>query len=144
MECTCQESLSYEWGLEINCKELNLNDSSIDNVLQALLKSDVSPTVTFDASYNSLTKVPDDLSKLSKLTTIYMFRNQITSIPSGAFQSDSTNQIGIYLAYNQISSLSPGAFNYPYARIGLDLGNNFIMDIPDGVFEGNVLYRILT
>ena len=139
MGCTCQEALSNESGLEINCKELNLNDSSIDNVLQALLKSDVSPTVTFDASYNSLTKVPDDLSKLSKLTTIYMFRNQITSIPSGAFQSSSQTLITIILRQNKISFIEPGAFDYPNAEsIQLDLKNNNISTIPAGVFEGNV------
>ena len=137
--CTCQEAWSDESGLDIDCREAKLNDARVEGLLKALLETGVSPAVTFDASKNNLTKVPDDLSKLSKLTYIDMSDNQITSIPSGAFQSSSTKEIGIYLSKNRISSLSRGAFKYPaYAQIVLDLSINRISAIPAGVFEGNV------
>jgi len=105
--CTCQEAWSDESGLDIDCREVKLNDATVGGLLKALLETGVSPAVTFDASKNNLTKVPVNLSKLSELTYIDMNDNQITSIPVGAFQSSSTKNVGIYLSNNRISSIAP-------------------------------------
>jgi len=125
-------------GLDIECREPKLKDSSVVQLLNALSKKRISPTVMFDAYENSLTKVPN-LSKFSKLEVINLSKNKITSIPKGAFQSNSVNNVGINLKGNSISIIKAGAFNYPSAKNAqLDLSNNNIKTIPSGVFKGNV------
>ena len=136
---TCKESRYNKSGIDIFGDKV-VNDDSVDEVLQALLEPGISPTFTFDVgSKNNLTQVPPSLSKLPELRMIQMRDNQITSIPSGAFQSSSQTLITIILRKNKISFIEPGAFDYPNAEsIQLDLKNNNISTIPAGVFEGNV------
>ena len=137
--CTCRKELKENLIKIVCSSKVKLDDLSIENLLQALLKTGVSPTIEFSTSKGHLTQVPTSLSKLSKLTNIHMRDNQITSIPSGAFQSSSQTLMTIVLRQNKISSIEPGAFDYPKAEsIQLDLNNNSISTIPPGVFEGNV------
>ena len=125
-------------GLDIKCRKPKLKDSSVVKLLGELSKTNISPTVVFDAYENSLTKVPD-LSKFSKLRVINLSGNQITSIPESAFQSKYVDYVGIELQGNGISSIKAGAFNYPSAtKAQLDLGYNNLNTIPSGVFKGNV------
>ena len=137
--CLCIKALKDNF-INIVCRKVKLDDLSIDNLLKALSEPGIGPTFTFDVgSKNNLTQVPPSLSKLPELRMIQMRDNQITSIPSGAFQSSSQTLITIILRKNKISFIEPGAFDYPNAEsIQLDLKNNNISTIPAGVFEGNV------
>ena len=136
-KCSCQKAWSNKSGIDIFCETKGVNDDSVNQVLQAVSKSGISPAITFAATESDLTRVPTDISKLSKHVYIFMHDNQITSIPSGAFESSRT-YIVLNFRDNKISSIEPGAFKYPNARnSNLNLSYNKLTAIPAGVFEGN-------
>ena len=134
--CKCVASSIDLKGLLINCAKLGLSDSKMSTILNVLINSKgISPVVALDASSNSLTKVPKQLSKFNSTYSISLNSNQINSIPSGVFSSTSATSISVYFFSNKITSISSGAFNYPNATyIYIGLPNNKLTSISSGVF----------
>jgi len=125
--CTCTKNYN---GLGIFCDSLNMNDLQMSNVLNSFLSPDVSPVVSFSAYNNLLTKIPTQISSFTQLNQVQLSGNQITSIPTGAFnfvQSTSSN-FYLYLFQNKISTVQTGAFIFtssPYnSSISINLNNN--------------------
>ena len=111
--CTCSASSIDPNGLFLNCANWGLSDSKMNSILNVLTNSKgISPLVALDASSNSLTKVP---SQISKFHSIRLDFNQIKSIHSGAFNLTSASSVYINLWYNKITSISSGVFSFPSA-----------------------------
>ena len=110
--CTCSASSIDPNGLYLNCRGSGLSDSAMSSILDVLLNSNgTSPVVRLDASYNNLTEIPSQISKLNSIQQISLYFNQITSIPSGAFNFPSATSVSIDLYDNQITSIAPNTFS---------------------------------
>ena len=125
--CTCT---NYNPGLCIFCDSLNMNDLQMSNVLNAFLSPDVSPVVSFSAYNNLLMKIPSQIANFTQLNQVQLSGNQITSIPTGAFNfSQSTSlKFYLYLFQNKISTVQTEAFIFPpslyNSSISINLANN--------------------
>ena len=135
--CICRASVIDPNGIAINCTSAGLNDLQMSSILNAFLLPGVSPVIELEAVGNRLTKVPLPISKFTAIASLDFsgYDNQITSIPVGSFVSFATN-INIYLYFNQLNTIPSGAFTFPNAKtiyIGLD--SNFITTIAPGAFN---------
>ena len=71
-----------------------LSDSRMSKVISNLLSPRISSVVELDASRNSLTIIPNQISKLFTTSCdIALWSNSITSILSGAFASPQLEQL---------------------------------------------------
>ena len=111
--CTCGSTSIDPNGLYLNCAKLGLSDSQMSSILDVLLNSNgTSPLVHLDASSNNLKKIPSQISKFNSIQRISLDINQISSIPSDAFNFPSeTYYVEIYLDFNQITSIAPNTFS---------------------------------
>lgn len=167
--CTCSQyfggySPLINNGIKIDCTEKNLIDSQMSSVLSACLAKGLSPVQEISASFNQLTKVPNQIQKFpalsildlgnnriadilcdngkppmtvnSTLVKISLRSNQIKRIPSGVFHFPTSFRVEIDLTNNKISSVSSDAFKFPNAsEIDLRVESNQIGVFPDGVFN---------
>ena len=135
--CTCTLSSSIYKTSRLNCNGQQLNDSELNNVLNAFLVPGVAPLVEIDACCNQLTQIPVQITsaQFPLLATLILYSNQITSIPTGAFTSSPVASIGIDLHSNKLTAIPLGAFNLPNATsVQISLSSNQITSIPSGVF----------
>jgi len=106
-----------------------------------LVSPGLNPVISILASSNQLTKVPDEISKFPALNIVYLGENQITELPCTDGKSFinnrfATGKIDIYLSNNQITRIPSGAFNFPSAsRVGIELVNNKITSIASDSFR---------
>ena len=134
--CNCTSSTINSAGLALNCVNAGLDDTQMSDILNYFLSPGVGPLMEIDAGYNSLTKIPIQLSQFQSIESIDLRNNKITSISSGTFNYKSIKSIFIILFGNQITSISPGIFNFPSATsIFIDINSNLISKFPSGVFN---------
>ena len=74
--CTCGSTSIDPNGLYLNCAKLGLSDSQMSSILDVFLNSNrASPLVELTGSYNNLTEIP---SQISKLNLIQILKSQIS------------------------------------------------------------------
>ena len=107
-----------------------MNDLQMSNVLNAFLSPGISPVVYLSAYNNLLTKIPNQITNFTQLNQVQLYQNQITAIPTGAFNflQSSSSYFNLNLFQNKISSVQTGAFIFPpnlsYLSIQISLNNN--------------------
>jgi hypothetical protein len=77
----------------------------------------------------------DGANLLTNVTTLHLYRNQITSFENGDFQRLGNLEY-LLLFDNRTASLESGAFRGLGNLQSLDLGNNQITTLENGVFQG--------
>ena len=95
--------------------------------------------VSISAENNNLTVFPNQISQFKKLKNLNLSNNQITNIPSGAFNMTSTgttSKITLDLRRNQIEMIPSGAFNITsqIGSVSIYLQENQIAIIEPGAF----------
>jgi len=121
------------------------------NILNTFLTTGLSPVQEISASFNKLTKIPNQFQKFPALSVIDLGNNQITDIlcdngklpmsgnlthikvylRSNAFRFPNATEIYLWLESNQISVFPNGVFNFPSGFVvDLSLGNNTIKVTP--------------
>ena len=115
--CKCEPEIFFSNGtlLELNCRDKNINDSRISEILDAfLLTPEVTSLSILNLGSNQLTRVPDQVRRFDRLESIYLEKNIINSVHSGAFvfpiESQIQQKVEIRLNQNEISQVEPGAF----------------------------------
>jgi len=104
--CTCQPSAGKTTTLTISCANQGLDDTAIETVITNTEAN--SPVDTFDLSGNQLTIVPKNLPQYTKLVSVSLANNSITSVGSTDL-SLTANVTLIDLSNNQISSIAAGS-----------------------------------
>jgi hypothetical protein len=70
----------------------------------------VSPLSGVYLAYNKLTRIPDEISQLNQLHTVYLHGNDLYAIQSTAFNFIPTLKV-LYLGSNSLDNIEPGAFS---------------------------------
>jgi len=141
--CFCLSNAEYATRILVDCGQRSLNDLQFSSILDKFLAPGLSPVFEIRAHGNQLTKVPSQISKFPALSSVSFRDNRITAIPYGngtAFlKNNITNaKIEIRLEMNQISSIPSGAFNFPFASsVSVILSNLNISNavFPNGAFN---------
>ena len=115
--CKCEPEVFFSNGtlIELNCRDKNLNDSRISEILDSFLSApEVTSLVILNLGSNQLTRVPDQVRRFDRLESIYLEKNIINIVHSGAFvfpvESSNQQRVEIRLNQNEISQVEPGAF----------------------------------
>ena len=107
--CVCRDN-NDGVTVFLNCYNQNLDDTKISQILNSFLStSGVSPLGRLDLFFNKLTKVPAEIPQFPQLDLVYLYRNSIDSVKSGAFNFAKT-LVRLDLYDNQITAIEPGAF----------------------------------
>ena len=111
LPCKCTPNYDSDGALVgLNCRNSSLTDSSMNEILDALLaKPNVTSLSHLHLSENNLTRIPDQVKLFTQLKSVDLSANQIVAIQSGAFVSHQ-QQMMIFLNGNQISRIEPEAF----------------------------------
>ena len=147
--CTCDSSPA---GLVLHCTDKCppktdespyvpcLNDDAMSKILQVFLaiKED-SPLVELHAQNTEITTIPVEISQFPSISWFDLdFNSYLTSIPTGAFQSEaSLENVKISMAMSGITSILPNAFNFPNAKsVDVIFTGNSISSIAPDAFQG--------
>lgn len=139
--CVCRDN-NDGVTVFLNCYNQNLDDTKISQILNSFLStSGVSPLGRLDLFFNKLTKVPVEIPQFPQLDLVYLYRNSIDSVKSGAFNFAKT-LVRLDLYDNQITAIEPGAFQGNYGNGSyIYLYNNLLTRFESGVFQ-SVLERM--
>ena len=110
--CVCRDN-NDGVTVFLNCYNQNLDDTKISQILNTFLSGGVSPLGRLDLFFNKLTKVPVEIPQFPQLDLVYLYRNSIDSVKSGAFNFGKT-LVRLDLYDNQIATIEPGAFQGNY------------------------------
>lgn len=109
--CTCnfKDGISGRTA-ELHCFNMQLGDSRISEILLTFNSTpNVLPLSKMDLSYNSLTRVPKEISLFSSLAHVYLNGNEISKVESGAFNfSSQFREISFF--NNELTNVEPEAF----------------------------------
>ena len=107
--CGCYEFVSKNDTILLDCKNRNLTDSRMSEILNAFLTNpDISPVAEIDLRSNQLTRVPSQIRSFRQLENVDIIDNPIQFIEEGDF-----NITGNYPSLNigpQLTTIAPGAF----------------------------------
>lgn len=111
LPCKCTPNYDSDGALVgLNCRNSSLTDSSMNEILDALLaKPNATSLSHLHLSENNLTRVPDQVKRFTQLKSVDLSDNRIVTIQSGTFVSHQ-QQMMIFLNGNQISRIEPEAF----------------------------------
>lgn len=111
--CTCSgdASIGDNSTILLDCGFKQLGDERMNEILNVFLTTPgVSAVSTMYLYGNGLTKVPQQVAKFSRLSSVSLSGNAIRHIASGAFDFSSTPLRFLYLSRNEIVSIEPDAF----------------------------------
>jgi Leucine-rich repeat (LRR) protein len=111
LPCKCTPNYDPDGALVgLNCRNSSLTDSSVNEILDALLAKPNSTSLShLYLSENNLTRVPDQVKLFAQLKSVDLSDNRIAAIQSGAFESHQ-QQMMIFLNGNHINRIEPEAF----------------------------------
>ena len=98
-------------SINIYCWGQQLNDSKTSEILRsfAVSASIKNKVRLLDLDENRLTRVPDEINRLTYLKVLHLRFNKITNLHAGAFNI--TNKVErLWINYNPLSVIEPGAF----------------------------------
>ena len=107
--------------LNYRLTHLRLNSNRL-SALPSDLFSDLEDLVLLTLSKNQLEELPD-LSNNTKLGNLWLYSNELTTLPDNAF-SELSKLKGLWLQSNQIASISPKAFAGLSSLTYLNLSRN--------------------
>jgi len=100
----------------------------MSNVLNACLTKGLSPVQEISASFNQLTKVPNQIQQFPALGVLDLRKNRIAEILCDNGKppmSGNSTLVKISFRSNQIKRVPSGVFNFPSAfRVEIDLSDN--------------------
>jgi len=98
------------FGHLIDDIDKSYNDETVDRIVDWLILSSANTLEQMTIEYmNQVTRVPHKISSFKALTSISMYRNDISTIKSGAF-SFSVPVSLLDLAFNGLKEIESGAF----------------------------------
>lgn len=118
--------------------ELTLADGSISSLPDDALDSVSSTLTSLSLFNNSLTEVPNALSKLTNLQMLYLFENRISDL---SWLPQASKLSSLSLSHNEISDsvlLSQVLRPFASSLISLDIDHNLLKEIPDFSFLTNI------
>ena len=109
--CSCSDLGSDGLVIQLSCSSKSLVDSRASEILNTMLSwPGVSPLRSVNFYYNSLTRIPSELSLFPLLNTIRLDNNAISSISTNAFNFSTATLTSLNLDSNQITAIQDGAF----------------------------------
>jgi len=120
----------------LDCGNAQLGDYRVSQMLKLFInRPDISPLSGVYLAYNKLTRIPDEISQLNQLHTVYLHGNDLYAIQSTAFNFSPTLKV-LYLGSNSLDNIEPGAFsgNYGYGSAITLIGNR-LARLESSVFQ---------
>lgn len=106
-------------------RKLNLSNKEITKLPEDIIK--LTTVRSIDLSYNSLTEFPLELTKMPQIRSLLLFRNQIENIPPAIGQLRNLNLLDI--SFNKIETLPPEIGEMMNLQT-LDIGYNKLKTLP--------------
>ncbi|XP_013919351.1 PREDICTED: leucine-rich repeat transmembrane protein FLRT3 [Thamnophis sirtalis] len=122
------------WGLPKTIEELRLDDNRISTISEVSLQDLTNlKRLVLDGNLLSNHGLGEKVfTNLVNLTELSLVRNSLTSAP---INLPGTNLRKLYLQENHINHVPPNAFAYLRQLYRLDMSNNNLSNLPQGVFD---------
>lgn len=122
------------WGLPKTIEELRLDDNRISTISELSLQDLTNlKRLVLDGNLLSNHGLGEKVfMNLVNLTELSLVRNSLTAAPVNL---PGTNLRKLYLQENHINHVSPNAFAYLRQLYRLDMSNNNLSNLPQGVFD---------
>lgn len=118
-----------------------INDSNIDELFAELLKNDfpLSRLASLDLSFCDLSRIPNDIEKLTSLLNLNLNSNHLTEFPVSITKLTSLQKL--HLNYNNFQSLPKEIGNLKSLKV-LDLASNKLEIIPNDIGKLAILQEL--
>ena len=110
-----------------------------DKVLQLIEAAAESKQLSLNLSYNQLTSLPPEITKLTNLTELYLYGNRLTSFPPEITKLTKLTRLD--LSDNQLTSLPPEITKLTNL-IWLELSDNRLTSLPPKITKLTKLTRL--
>ncbi|XP_039176395.1 leucine-rich repeat transmembrane protein FLRT3 [Crotalus tigris] len=122
------------WGLPKTIEELRLDDNRISTISELSLQdlTNLKRLVLDGNLLNNHGLGEKVFRNLVNLTELSLVRNSLTAAP---INLPGTNLRKLYLQENHINRVPPNAFAYLHQLYRLDMSNNNLSNLPQGVFD---------
>lgn len=122
------------WGLPRTIEELRLDDNRISTISSPSLQGLTSlKRLVLDGNLLNNHSLGDKVFfNLVNLTELSLVRNSLTAAPVNL---PGTNLRKLYLQDNHINRVPPNAFSYLRQLYRLDMSNNNLSNLPQGIFD---------